>query len=312
MDAGILDSVTNEFSVALIKDSLFLQQTAYSIFKYLAIIQLATTSLWLSLTGESAQKAAIEIIKSCIFFAVFYALIDLGGNWLPDIFNSFMEIGNQANTNIAVNPSSIIDQGYQIVGSIYYSLASVGLLRHPFVSALAVMICIIIMIIYAFIAAELTILIVKSYVLVATSSFFFACGANQHSRDLAVNFMRAVIALGVRLMITYLILSVGQNLGYEWADLTKKAAENGEAMSMLLILATVIVYFSIFKNIPSFMSNLVAPGLSGDYASGAMSTVMNAKYMTKGSMKAAVNTLKGAKNLAQALRKISPPNFRRK
>lgn len=306
MEIGILDQITQQFLTEFNKDAIFLQQAAYNLFQYLAIIQIAGTSLWLSLTGESLLESFAHILKSIILLAIFYALIEFGSSWLPMIINGFIDVGHQASNVKSLNPSNILKQGIEIASVLMDAFSGWGLLSHPFVAILGAISCLAIVIIYALIAAELTILLIKSYILVATSSIFFACGAHEKTRNFAVNFIHAVVGLGIRLMITYLILGVGQDLGSEWAVLTKNAAANHEATSMFVVLAAVIVYFLIFKSIPNFLASLASGGHSTNYSSAAFSSAFYASSMLLRTKNNVANKIVSTAKIAN---KILPPNF---
>lgn len=300
MTPGILDQVTTEFMQAFKQDALFLQQAALSIFYYLSIIQLTLTSLWLSLTGESLHKSFTELLKTIIYLSIFYALIEFGALWLPEIINGFIELGTSAHNNLELSPSAIATHGLTLASAIMNTFEGLGILKHPFIAIMGAISCLAIIVIYALIAAELTILIIKSYVLTATSSLFFACGATASSRSLAINFMRAVIALGIKLMMTYLILAAGESLNAKWLSLTLNAQQEYSALDMLVMLSAIIIYFCLFKTIPSFVAGFAAAN-NTHYTNVAAASVHHTKSFVS--------------NTAQkfsTIQKVAPPNFRSK
>lgn len=275
IDAGILDQVTQEFLTVLKNDAHLIQSSAKSLFYYLVIIQLSLTTLWMVLAGESLQQFVTKLTQLVFSFGFFYALIDFGGQWVPALLNGFIQLGQQGGVS-SLDPSSIIDQGLSISGAIFKGFFSWGLLGHPFVSMMGAIVCIAILIIYGLMAAELAIVLVKSYIIVATSGLFFAFGGSDYTREMTKKYFQASVGLGLQLMGLYLLLGVGQHVGAQWAQMTTTASQNHELMPMLVILAAVIVYYLILKNIPPFLAHLSGIGGFRNYGDAAVATAINA------------------------------------
>lgn len=275
VDTGILDQVTQQFLQALKQDGELIQQAAKHLFYYLVVIQLSLSALWMSLAGESFQRFILQLVQLAFSFGFFYGLIQFGGQWVPDVINGFIVLGQKAGVT-SLDPSSIVSQGASISGAIFKGFFGWGLLNHVFVSLVGAVVCIAIIILYALIAAELAIILVKSYVVVATGGLFFAFGASDYTRAMAMNYCKAAIGLGLNLMTLYLLLGVGQNLGAHWATMTAEAAKNHELMPMFVILAAVIVYYMILKNVPPFIAGLAGVGGFRNYGGAAVGMAINA------------------------------------
>ena len=296
MESGILDQVTQQFLTALSHDGRLIQQAAENLFYYLVVIQMALTAMWMTIAGESLQSFITRLVQLGFSFGFFYTLIQFGDQWIPQLLNGFIHLGQMAGIS-SLDPSSIIDQGLSISGAIFKGFFDWGLLGHPFVSLVGGAVCISILVLYGLMAAELAIALVKSYILVATGSLFFAFGASEYTQDMAKSYFRAAIGLGLQLMSLYLLLGVGQNVGSEWATMTALAAKNHELMPMLVILAAVIVYYTILKNIPPFIAGLSGIGGFRNYGDAAVGTAINAGISGASSLLSA--TGKGVQGLAQ-------------
>ena len=146
---------------------------------------------------------------------------------------------------------------------------------HPFVSLVGGVVCIAVLVLYALMAAELTIVLVKSYLVISLGGLFFAFGASDYTQAMTRNYFNAVIGLGLNLMSLYLLLGVGQNIGTQWAAMTQQAASQNELMPMLIILAAVIVYYMILKNVPQFIASLSGVGGFRNYGDAAVATAIN-------------------------------------
>lgn len=274
VDTGILDQVTQEFLTVLHHDAEIIAVIAQRVFSYLVVIQLTLSALWMTLAGESLQRFVVKLVQLAFSFGFFYGLITYGGVWIPELLNGFIDIGQKMGLQ-SLDPSSIVSQGVSIAGGILKAFFNLGLLTHPFVAIVAAIVCVSIIIIYAFIAAELVIVLVKSYVLVATGGLFFAFGGSELTRVMAQRYFSSVMGLGLQLMSLYMLLAVGQRIGDTWTDMAMQASLHHQLMPLLVILCAVIVYYLIVKNVPPFIAGLSGVGGFRNHGETAVAMAMN-------------------------------------
>lgn len=270
----ILDKVTDQFLLVLQQDADVLQQYALHLFHYFGIIQLTLSGLWIALIGADLRQFITKFVGICFNFGFFYGLIYFGGEWIPDLLNGFIDIGSHTGVQ-SLNPSSVLEQGLSIAGAIYKSVYLLGAYKRPFVTFIGLVCCLSVIIIYSLIAAELAIVLVKSYVLVALNALFFAFGALDYTRPMTVNYLKSAIGLGLQLLSLYLLIGVGQGVGEQWSHLTTQAAKEHDILPMLVILAAVIVYYMIVKNIPPFVAGLSGTGGFGNHGDDAVATTLS-------------------------------------
>lgn len=280
-DSGLIDSVTQEFFKALSGDYRHIQTASLQLFYYLAVFQLTLTAARLSLIGESLQRVLIDVVKLMIIFSVYYACILNGGTWVPSILNFFVEIGSHGSVT-SLSPSSVLQQGFDIFSAIWKTAVSWHFLTSPFIGLSAFVVCITVVIIYAFITAELCIMLVKTYILVCLSSLFFAFGGSEYTRTMATNYLKAVVGSGLKLLTIYLLLDVGHTLGMESAKIIADSASTltikPSIGPMVIILMTNIVFYMLVKNIPAFIANLSGVGGFYNYGDTAMSMAINTGF----------------------------------
>jgi len=274
VDAGILDQVTQQFIAALRRDAVIIQSAAKSLFYYLVLIQLVLSALWMSFAGESLQRFVVKLVQLAFSFGFFYSLIQFGGEWIPNLINGFIELGQKTGVQ-SLDPSSIVSQGMSISSAIFKGFFNWGLLSHPFVSLVGAIVCIAVLILYGLMAAELTIVLVKSYIVIALGGLFFAFGGSDVTRSMAKNYFQSAIGLGLQLMTLYMLLGVGQHIGSTWAQMTAEAANHHALMPMLVILCAVIVYYMILKNIPPFIAGFSGVGGFRNYGDAAVGMAIN-------------------------------------
>lgn len=293
MTGAMLDQVTLQFLSALRQDATVLEHAAKKLFFDLALIQLTLSALWMSFTGVSLQNLLVRLVQLLLGFSIFYACIKSGGEWIPLVINGFIQLGQQSDIQ-SLSPSAIINQGLSISGAIAKAFFGWGVMKHFFVSIIGAVTCLTIIVLYALLASELVIILVKSYVLVALSSLFFAMGANEATRPMTVNYVKTVFGIGLQLMTLYFLLGVGQTIGRDWASITLHAAEFHEITPMFAILAAVIVYYMIIKNVPAFIAGLAGVGGFRNYGDAAVAATLGAAMQSKSLLSQAAQVGKGA------------------
>lgn len=259
MSALLLDHATQQFIDAMVSQAEGLQTHAQHLFYYLALIQLAWSGIWMAVAGDSFSQSMMQLIKMALTFSLFYAGITLAPEWIPSLINGFIEIGQQSGVQ-AIHPNAIFKQGYGMASVIFKSLGGLGMLNHPFVSILGVVLCMGVALIYALIAAELTVLIVKSYLMVNLAALFFAFGGSDWTRVMSVQYFKSLISCGLQLLTLYFLIGVGQSLSQGWVVLIQQASENDQLMPMIAIFSALIVFYTLIRNIPPYVASLASVG----------------------------------------------------
>ncbi len=300
ISAGVLDQVLQEFLKALEGDYTRIEDLAKDLFYLLAGFQIAISALYMMFKGDPLE-ATVKTIQIFFTMSVFYTLVLFGGSWMPQIINGFISIGSSSSGISSLTPSSVMDQGISIGFAIMDNFSHWGWVTHPFGSLVACAILFAIIILYAFLAAEIAIILIKSYVLVTLSGLMFAFGATEALRPIAMNYFKAVIGIGLQLLTFYLIMGVGVQVGQDWAALIAQAAVNHDLKPFLVVMAAVIVFYLIVKNVPPFVAGL--SGVSGfrNYGDAAVGTALTAGSIgAKAAMTAATGGIGGAAQVAKA------------
>jgi len=286
LDAGLLGATTEQYLNVLEVHGAIIASIAQSVLIALATIQLTITAIRLSVEGAPLNMMAGKLIGLALLLSFYYAMIRYAPTWIPSILNGFVETGAQGGMQ-SLNPSSILEQGLVIAATIFKGVHVSGLLTHPMLVIMASIISLTMIIIYGFIAAELTIILVKSYVLVALSSLFFALGGSDVTRGMTTRYFNAVLGVGFYLLTLYLLLGVGTDLGATWSKQIETSLNNGEMMPLFVMLASVIVFYLIIKNVPAFIGQLAGVRGLQNYGHAAVATAIGASATVTN---AAVNT----------------------
>lgn len=292
MDGSSVNQITTDFLRAFQNDYAQLHQSAEVLFYYLAGIQLVMTALFVAMKSNFAEFFA-RMIQLAFVLGVFYTLIDMAGTWMPALVNAFISVGSSTSAVQTLTPGSVLEQGLSIGSSIIHNFSNWGWLTNPFGVLLSIVLLVMIVILYALMAAELAIILVKTYGLISVSGLMFAFGANELVRPIAMNYFKAMIGLGLQLLMFYLLMGVGVQIGNSWNGTIHTAALNHDLMPFLIVAASVIVFYMILKTVPPFVASL--SGLGGFRSFGAEAAALSATAgvqaagITAGTLKASTH-----------------------
>lgn len=273
---GILDQIAYEYLTKFQSIFSHIFSIAQSLFFYLAVIQLAVIAFFYVLSRDSLGDMAAGMIKKLFIVSIFLTAMNNAGTWFPLFINFFIDLGSNSGGVTSLDPSSVAGQGLSISAGILKAVGMWGFITDPIGVLLGGVSCIAVILFYGLIAAELAITLIESYCLIAFSPMFMAFGANKLTHNYAMNYFNTVIAIGVKLMVLYIIIGVGTTLGQDWAHMAESAAQNQEIMGFLVIVVAALFYFLIAKRVPAFISQIINGMSMSSGADAAAGSVLTA------------------------------------
>lgn len=298
-DPGAIDDVTQQYMYAFSLHSFAIKHAAKSLFYSLAVIQLTITTLLMVISGESLQRFFSKLVQLAMILGFFYLLIDKGNVWIPSLVRGFVQLGEQAGA-AALTPSGVIDQGNKLFMTLFKMVYELGVIKHPFITLMSVALGVGLIIIFAFIAAELAIVLVKSYLIIMLSHLFFAFGAFEVTRQMSMNYFKAAIGIGLKLMALYIMMSIGADLSYHWLKMMESAAQNQEITPVFSVFGSLIIYYLLLKNIPPWIAGFSGIGGFRNYGDAAIGSAITAGFTASNSvLKAAEIAKHGVHGSAQ-------------
>jgi type IV secretion system protein TrbL len=129
--------------------------------------------------------------------------------------------------------------------------------------------------------------LIESYFLVAVSALFIAFGASSYTLPMAREYIGMTVAVGIKLMMLYVMIAIGVQLGSDWAQLINQATQAKDWSTYLGVAVGSIIYYLIVKSVPS----KIASAASHSFAISHMDNITGA---TTGSVaKTAAGVLMG-------------------
>jgi len=284
---------------------------ANKLFGLLAFIDFTWAMIVLFLEGQEMQGWIAGFLKKFMTISFFYALLINQSTWFPAIINSFVQIGQQAGgVSGYLNPSTILWTGVQISGAILAAClpnaaagATVGgvlgvivpgagaaLTAASLIPALVALFCAL-LIFLAYVVITLTFIMatVESYVVMSAGLIFLGFGASRWTVPYTERYISLVVSTGVRLMVLYMIIGLGQTLSNTWVqEASQMPLSTAGLQSLFGLLASVIVFMALAWQVPKLAgsilqgslqmgsSDLIAPAMSAAIAAGTIGAVATA------------------------------------
>lgn len=270
--AGVLDQVALDYRLASQTWLARILDAATNLFFWLAMLEFTVAGIMYMLARPHyrEEKAGRFLIKIMMISFV-YMLMTQSEFWIARLVNSFAAVGEYAVGRI-MSPSEIVGYGITLSGRVLRSMDVIGMITNPPMviymtfTAFAVLIC------YILIAAQVVLTLVQSYVLLSSGVFFLAFGAFRATASLAENFLLACVHVGIKLMLLYLVVGLGEPLTRQWAELLQDEFFTMDVTPILQVLAGVTILAFIVWYVPNKIASQITSGASLGLASAVRST----------------------------------------
>lgn len=231
---------------------------ARRLFAALAVIEVTISAALWTLRRGSLDEMAARFLLKFILLSFVLMLITGAGYWTPVLVNSFATAGQATGiVPVPAGPSEIVDIGTTIA---FYNIDTRGLGLSPadFLTASFALVSRLVVIgAFLFVAAQVVLAWVESYVALAGGVIFLGFGAFRGTAQYAENYLNYLVFLGIRLFLLYLLLGVGI------AILQGNLASLPPAMlpkQMAEVMAIAVIFAVLVLRIPNSAASRVAGG----------------------------------------------------
>lgn len=280
--------------------------SAERLFWMLVSIDFAWTGVIYVLDKNDIGEIAISTVKKILTVGFFYSLLKFSDTWIPAIISSFTQIGTTAGGVAAASPDGIAATGYELATACFGAIKKLGMLDALAVVFPVTLVALIILMSFLFVAAQLLVTLVESYLAIGAGVILLGFGGSRWTTDFATKYLQYAVGTGIKLMLLYLVVGVGQTLT---AQLTIDSSQL--IQSCLQVMGAALVYGYLAIQIPSMASAMMSgsPSMTaGALASSALTlgaAAAGAGAAAAGAGKAASggagSAVAGAAGLSQAL-----------
>ncbi len=239
---------------------------ANALFGALAVIEFAWSAAVMVLEKADLQSFTAALVRKIMWIGGFYMLLINGPVWIPFIIDSFTQIGQNSSGVMSISPSNVFGQGLNVAGALSNGFSIAGFLTQPAVILSLVFAAIIVVISYAMITIQFMVAMVESYIVVAAGFIFLGFGGSRWTAPYAERYIGLAVSNGVKILVIYLLISVGTNLGNAWVTEAQGASTSASPeMVALDVMAAALMYMMLCWQIPKLFSAVLggSPALAG-------------------------------------------------
>lgn len=254
---NILDNVIDVFQAEAQTWVSEIKRHARYLFVSLATISMVWTFGQLLYHRSSFAELFGEIIRFLCFTGLFLWFLENAPTMSEDIIWGFRKMASQASGAQALSPSGIIDVGFQIFELTKKSVSlmdgAVGF--GSYISAL------IILVLLALIAINMLLQICSTWLLAYAGIFFLGFGGCRWTSDMAINYLKTVLALGASLMTMLLLVGMGESVLLEYFNnmsVVKASGDISRLCSELCVMLIVsLTLFMLVDKLPPMVAGIV-------------------------------------------------------
>ena len=225
---GIFDNILADFGSAISSWYNPIYHVAVNTFTVLALIEITWLGATWLLSRKTFEDVIPSLVKKIITLGFFLALLLNSGVWIPDIINTFVDLGQNAGGVAHISPSQIVaDGGAGFVNIVSGGAAGIAqnapgvwsILFHPGHAAvtgvndmatLIIMFAVGIMFFFAmlFVAIEYLVVQIEAFIVISGGVVMLAGGGSRWTAKYVQPYLDYAISVGMRLMIITLFVGV--------------------------------------------------------------------------------------------------------
>ncbi len=182
--------------------------SALALFWLLAAIDFIWMGMTLALKQADIAEVVAEIVHRVMHIGFFLALLTFSSSWAPTIIQSLTQLATNASGAPAPTISAVMGSAMTICGAIFSSMSlwSIG------TSILLALLCVVILLLFALIAAEIAVSLVSVWLIIYAGMIMLGFGGSRWTQDYAISYYRAVLGASVKLYVMQMLLGVGMTV----------------------------------------------------------------------------------------------------
>jgi P-type conjugative transfer protein TrbL len=251
---SVVDTLLSKYKSAGRAWASTIQNAATSLFWLLATISLGWTCISMAIKQSDLVEIVAELCRFIMFTGFFFWLLLNGAGFANAIITSLRQIGGEAaGTGQSIYPGDLITLGMQVYQQ---TLQHVNWLQPESIVA-PVIIAIIILIVSALIAVNMILLLCAAWIVLYAGLIFLGFGGCRWTSDMAINYYRTVLGVGVSLMTMQLIIGIGLQF---LQQLVASTGQTLDASELGILLCATIILAVISHRLPHIVAGMVVGG----------------------------------------------------
>lgn len=261
--AGALDQVALDYQAASRTWIAQVLTVTTDLFFWLALLEFVVSGImYMIATPHERDGKTGRFLVKIMLISFVYMLITQSDYWLIRLIDSFAGVGEYVIGGM-MSPSEIVGYGTMLSAAILRSVDFVGMLQNPPIVLYTTLTAFVVALCYILIAVQVVLTLVHSYILLSAGLFFLAMGAFRATVSLAENYLLACVHVGVKLMILYFVVGLGEPLTRSWAEaLQNDSIFSTDVGPIIEVLAGVSMLAFIVWYTPNKIAGQITSGAS--------------------------------------------------
>lgn len=252
--SGVVDTLLGKYQSAGQTWVGTLKGGATTLFWLLATISLSWTCISMALKRAELMELCAELCRFIMFTGLFFWLLTNGPDFAGKIIHSLWQLGGEASgSGDSIFPSRIINLGMQVFQN---TVQHMNFLE-PGTLVVPVIIALIILIVCALVAVNMILLLCAAWVVLYAGIIFLGFGGCRWTSDMAINYYRTVLGVGVSLMTMQLIIGLGINF---LQNLFTATGQTPDAPTLAILMVACIILAVIAHRLPQMVAGMAVGG----------------------------------------------------
>ncbi|EEW2107641.1 P-type conjugative transfer protein TrbL [Escherichia coli] len=250
--SGLLDSLLDKFQQVASTWTTVIADYANWLFWGLVLTSMVWTFGMMAMQGEGLTGVLAEIVRFFAVIGFFYYLLINGPSISQSIINSMRQLAaNALGISTGISPSSIVDMAFAILTKV----SSAASIWSPMISTIMITVAIIVLVVMSLIAVNMLIMLVSAWVLCYAGVILLGFGGSKWTSDIAINYLRTVLSIGLQLFTMTLIIGIGQSFIDQYFSLIRDDVP--DLNSLIVLLLASIILLVLTNKLPLLLSGVV-------------------------------------------------------
>ncbi|MFM2625777.1 P-type conjugative transfer protein TrbL [Vibrio owensii] len=223
------------------------------LFSGLVIISFTWTFMQMVIKeGTGLVDVLAELTRRTLLIGFSIYLIQNAPDLGRILIQSFVEVGSRISDGaITFSPSNVFELGLNIV-AIAWDATS---FTDPVATILMVFVALIVMVCFAIMAMDMTILIVSGYIIVSGGIIAMGFLGSDWTKENALNYFTAVLGIAFKMFVMQLVFITGYSFIEAWGSTISDRSSNTDYLAMV---GVCIVFAGLMREIPALAASLAS------------------------------------------------------
>ncbi|WP_339099332.1 P-type conjugative transfer protein TrbL [Yersinia enterocolitica] len=265
-NSGIMNTVLDRFQSAASGWGAVMVQYASWLFWGMALLSMVWTFGMMALRKADIQEFFAEALRFLSATGFFFWILVNAPSIAMSIIKSTQMIGAEAaGLGSQLQPYAIVDMGFDIL----FRAFDQSTFWAPVDATCAILFSLATLLILTLIGVQMLLLLVTSWILAYAGIFLLGFGGSRWTSDIAINYYKTVVGVGIQLMMMILLVGIGKTFLDEYYV---KLSDTISLKEMAVMLVVTVILYALINKIPTLLAGIVGAGAMSAATSAAGGT----------------------------------------